>query len=151
MSEKIEVTVNGTVYTVEIEGPAADGVPMQVRVNGRPYTVRLGKPVQARAESVQEEEPPAPARPEVWPGPEPPRVETAGDGEGHRVTAQMPGKILSVAVKVGDRVRARDTLATREAMKMEMTIAAPVAGTVREVLVEVGQSVGYGDLLFVLA
>ncbi|MDI7276276.1 MAG: biotin/lipoyl-binding protein, partial [Anaerolineae bacterium] len=58
---------------------------------------------------------------------------------------------LSVAVKVGDGVRARDALATMEAMKMEMTIAAPVAGTVREVLVEVGQSVGYGDLLFVLA
>ncbi|MCL6431179.1 MAG: acetyl-CoA carboxylase biotin carboxyl carrier protein subunit, partial [Anaerolineae bacterium] len=74
----------------------------------------------------------------------------ARDGEGHRVTAQMPGKILSVAVKVGDSVGVRDALATMEAMKMEMTIAAPVAGTVREVLVEAGQSVGYGDVLFVL-
>lgn len=151
MSEKIEVTVNGTVYTVEIEGPAVDGVPMQVRVNGRPYTVRLGKPVRVAAQPEPEDEAPAPTRPEAWQAPEPPAAEAAGDGEGHRVTAQMPGKILSVAVKVGDGVRARDALATMEAMKMEMTIAAPVAGTVREVLVEVGQSVGYGDLLFVLA
>lgn len=150
MSEKVVVTVNGTVYTVEIEGAPTNGAPLQVRVNGRPYTVTVGRPVEARGEKAVETAA-APQRAE--PKPEPPQGTGAPvrDGEGHRVTAQMPGKILSVVVKVGDAVAERDALATMEAMKMEMTIAAPVAGTVREVLVEAGQSVGYGDLLFVLA
>jgi biotin carboxyl carrier protein len=149
MSEKIVVTVNGTVYTVEIEGAPTNGAPVQVRVNGRPYTVSVGRPAEPRVEKAVEAAAPAEhvdARPEPGQG----AGAAARDGEGHRITAQMPGKILSVVVKVGDTVAERDALATMEAMKMEMTIAAPVAGTVREVLVEAGQSVGYGDLLFVL-
>ncbi|MCL6430077.1 MAG: hypothetical protein K6V36_04345, partial [Anaerolineae bacterium] len=68
MSEKIQVTVNGTVYTVEIESMAANGTPMQVRVNGRPYTVTVGGPVVAREEKASET-PAPPKRTQAEPAP----------------------------------------------------------------------------------
>jgi biotin carboxyl carrier protein len=57
------------------------------------------------------------------------------------VTVPMVGKIVSVSVKVGDRVQENDQIAVLEAMKMEMPIVAPVGGVVKEVLVKGGQEV----------
>jgi acetyl-CoA carboxylase biotin carboxyl carrier protein len=57
------------------------------------------------------------------------------------VTVPMVGKIVSVSVKVGDRVEENDTVAVLEAMKMEMPIVAPVSGVVKEVCVSAGQEV----------
>jgi len=53
----------------------------------------------------------------------------------------MVGKIVSVTVKVGDKVAENDQVAVLEAMKMEMPIVAPVGGTVKEVKVAPGQEV----------
>jgi biotin carboxyl carrier protein len=53
----------------------------------------------------------------------------------------MVGKIVKVDVKVGDKVNEDDQVAILEAMKMEMPIVAPAAGTVKEILVEAGQEV----------
>ena len=60
---------------------------------------------------------------------------------GTPVTVPMVGKIVSVSVKVGDRVKEDDQIAVLEAMKMEMPIVAPVGGTVKEVHVAGGQEV----------
>jgi len=57
------------------------------------------------------------------------------------VTAPMLGKIISVSVEVGDKVKEDDQVAVLEAMKMEMPIVAPVAGTVKEIRVAPGQEV----------
>ncbi|MCJ7641067.1 MAG: acetyl-CoA carboxylase biotin carboxyl carrier protein subunit [Desulfobacterales bacterium] len=57
------------------------------------------------------------------------------------VTVPMVGKIVSVTVKVGDKVAENDQVAVLEAMKMEMPIVAPVGGTVKEVKVAPGQEV----------
>ena len=54
--------------------------------------------------------------------------------EGGRLTAPMPGKVVSFAVKAGDAVTKGQALAVMEAMKMEHTIAAPVDGVVAELL-----------------
>ncbi|MEP6965164.1 MAG: acetyl/propionyl/methylcrotonyl-CoA carboxylase subunit alpha, partial [Polaromonas sp.] len=54
--------------------------------------------------------------------------------EGGRLTAPMPGKILSFSVKAGDKVTKGQPLAVMEAMKMEHTIAAPADGVVEELL-----------------
>jgi len=48
---------------------------------------------------------------------------------GGRLTAPMPGKVISFAVKAGDKVTQGQVLAVMEAMKMEHTIAAPGDGT----------------------
>jgi acetyl-CoA carboxylase biotin carboxyl carrier protein len=57
------------------------------------------------------------------------------------VTVPMVGKIVSVSVKVGDRVQENDQVAVLEAMKMEMPLVAPVGGVVKQVLVSAGQEV----------
>ena len=55
------------------------------------------------------------------------------------VTVPMVGKIVSVSVKVGDKVNEDDQVAVLEAMKMEMPIVAPLTGTVKEICVAAGQ------------
>lgn len=70
-----------------------------------------------------------------------------GAAAGGVVKAQMPGKILQVSVKAGDRVQAGDNLLLMESMKMELTMDAPVAGTVAKVEVSAEQMVAQGDLL----
>jgi 3-methylcrotonyl-CoA carboxylase alpha subunit len=61
-----------------------------------------------------------------------------------RLTAPMPGKVVSFAVKAGDKVSKGQALAVMEAMKMEHTIAAPADGTVAEVLYAPGDQVAEG-------
>jgi acetyl-CoA carboxylase biotin carboxyl carrier protein len=57
------------------------------------------------------------------------------------VTVPMVGKIVSVSVKVGDKIKEDDQVAVLEAMKMEMPVVAPVTGTIKEVCVAAGQEV----------
>ncbi len=68
-----------------------------------------------------------------------------------RLTAPMPGKVVSFAVKAGDAVKAGQALAVMEAMKMEHTIAAPNDGTVAELLYAPGDQVAEGAELLTLA
>ncbi len=60
------------------------------------------------------------------------------------LNAPMPGKVLSFAVQVGQLVSAGQALAVLEAMKMEHTIAAPIDGTVAELLYAPGDQVNEG-------
>ncbi|MGV0985771.1 MAG: acetyl/propionyl/methylcrotonyl-CoA carboxylase subunit alpha [Limnohabitans sp.] len=71
--------------------------------------------------------------------------------EGGRLTAPMPGKVVSFAVKAGDKVKAGQALAVMEAMKMEHTISAPQDGTVAELLYALGDQVTEGAELLKLA
>jgi 3-methylcrotonyl-CoA carboxylase alpha subunit len=76
----------------------------------------------------------------------------AGDAqaEGGRLTAPMPGKVVSFAVKAGDSVKRGQTLAVMDAMKMEHTIAAPIDGVVAELLYAPGDQVTEGAELLKL-
>lgn len=71
--------------------------------------------------------------------------------EGGRLTAPMPGKVVSFAVKAGDKVSKGQPLAVMEAMKMEHTIAAPADGTVQELLYAPGDQVSEGAELLKIA
>ncbi len=85
-----------------------------------------------------------------------------GDAEGPAVGAgrvahgpvevrpPMPGRIVKVAVRAGDRVARHGPLVVLEAMKMQNEIPAPVSGVVREVRVREGQGVLASDVLVVL-
>ncbi len=78
----------------------------------------------------------------------------AGDAqaEGGRLTAPMPGKVVSFAVKVGDHVKLGQPLALLDAMKMEHMIAAPADGMVAELLYAPGDQVAEGaELLRLVA
>jgi 3-methylcrotonyl-CoA carboxylase alpha subunit len=72
-------------------------------------------------------------------------------GEAGRLTAPMPGKVVSFAVKAGDRVSKGQALAVMEAMKMEHTIAAPADGVVQELLYAPGDQVTEGAELLKMA
>jgi 3-methylcrotonyl-CoA carboxylase alpha subunit len=75
-------------------------------------------------------------------------------GEAHaeagRLTAPMPGKVMSFAVKAGDKVSKGQALAVMEAMKMEHTIVAPADGVVAELMFAPGDQVTEGAELLTL-
>lgn len=121
MIKKYNITVNGSLYEVEVE--------------------ELGG-----VESIAA--PTAAAAPKAAPKAKPTAPKPSG-GAG-AVNAPMPGTILSVDVKVGDVVKAGDTLCILEAMKMENEIVAPVDATVKGVHVNKGDTVANGDLLITL-
>jgi 3-methylcrotonyl-CoA carboxylase alpha subunit len=117
------------------------------------FTARLdGQPVSARFE--------------IWPSR---GALVAAQGETHLITeynpaaqadaleagaailAPMPGKVLSVAVKPGDRVKKGQTLVVLEAMKMEHALAAPRDGVVEAVNAAAGAQVSDGAALVVLS
>jgi pyruvate carboxylase len=72
-------------------------------------------------------------------------------GNTRHVAAPMPGKVISVVVKVGDTVTRGSILVTLEAMKMEASVCADMGGTVAEVLVQPGIEVDAKTLLVVLS
>ncbi len=126
---KTNVTVNGNVYTVETEAPAAPAP----------------KPAAApKAEAPK----PAPA-PAAAPAP---KVEApkAAPTAGVQVKSPLPGSIIKVLVSEGQAVKKGDTLLTLESMKMENAIMAEADGTVKQIAVTPGQNVMQDDLLIVL-
>ena len=81
------------------------------------------------------------------------RLAHAGESHGEvgRLTAPMPGKVVSFSVQVGDKVSKGQALAVMEAMKMEHTIAAPADGVVQELLYAPGDQVTEGAELLKIA
>ena len=68
----------------------------------------------------------------------------------HRLESLVTGTVWKVERQVGDAVAAGDTLLILESMKMEIPIEAPVAGTLKELLVIEGESVTEGQVLVLL-
>ena len=66
---------------------------------------------------------------------------------GKTIEAPLPGRIVDICVKVGDKVKRGDTIAILEAMKMENSMTSNYEGTVKQILVEVGQAVAAGTIL----
>ena len=66
------------------------------------------------------------------------------------LVAPMPGKVIEVKVKKGDKVKAGDTLIIIEAMKMEHSIKATENGRVAKLMVSLNQQVDNGATLLVL-
>lgn len=79
-----------------------------------------------------------------------PNKHTVAPSQGIPVMAPMVGTILQVLVKPGQNVRKGDQLFILEAMKMENEIVAPEDGSVREILVNVNDSVESNQTLLLL-
>lgn len=65
----------------------------------------------------------------------------------NKVVSPLPGRVIDVRVKVGDKVTANDDVVVIEAMKMENSIPAGVAGTVARICVNVGDTVAENAVL----
>jgi pyruvate carboxylase subunit B len=59
----------------------------------------------------------------------------------------MPGTIVDVLVKEGDKVNAGDPVVVAEAMKMETEIQAPIEGTVKKIHIAKGDTVNPDEVL----
>ena len=125
--KKFNVTVNGTVYEVEVNevGGAAPVAAAPKAAAPAPKAAPAAAPAPAAAAA------PVPAGAET-------------------VRCPMPGKILSVAVTAGQAVKKGDLLCILEAMKMQNEIYAPHDATVSEVRVAANQTVATGEALVVL-
>jgi biotin carboxyl carrier protein len=139
------IKVNGTTYEVAIDDPFAS--PIVATVNGQPYVAEM---VAGVTQVVPAATPVVPLADPVRPAPQAAAAPPLAAPEGATISAQMPGKILAVAVKVGDRVEAGTEVLTLEAMKMAMAVKATAGGVVREVRVSAGQAVKYGEVLLVV-
>ena len=117
-----EVTVNGTVFQVEIE--KQETVKKKPVVTPRSAATATGAAVSASKPAA------APA--------------SAGTTV---VKSPLPGSIVKVMVQAGQDIKKGDTLLTMESMKMENVIASEVTGKVKSVLVQPGQNVMQDDKL----
>ena len=126
--KKYNITVNGTAYEVCVEEVGATA--------SAPVFVQA--PVAAPA--------PVAAAPAAAPAP----VAQAVSSEGTTIPSPMPGSIISVAVSVGQAVKAGDLLIVLEAMKMENDIVAPCDGVVKSINAPKGTSVNTDDVLAVI-
>ncbi len=79
-----------------------------------------------------------------------PVAPAAAAGEGTPVPAPMPGNIISIDVKVGDAVAEDQAVAVMEAMKMNVEIVTPCAGTVKQIVVEKGAVVATSDAIMII-
>ena len=70
-----------------------------------------------------------------------------GNASANVILAPMPGKILRVDAKTGDKVSVGQVLVVMEAMKMEYTLASAIVSTVEEVGCQAGAQVKLGQML----
>ena len=131
---KYKVTLRGKTYEIEVEKGEAMLLNEYEAIAPAPAA-----PVAAAAPAA-----PAPAPSAAPSGAAAPSV--AGDV----VAAPMPGTIVNVKASAGQGVKKGDVLIVLEAMKMENEIVAPRDGTVAEVLVQRGVTVGTDAPLVVL-
>ena len=144
------IVVNGKPFLVEVRERAGDVA--RVLVDGQPKEVQL-LGVQATLAMPMHSAPASPAARAATetPAATAPSLVTARTAvAGERVTAPLPGKIMSVAVKPGNLVHKGDELCMIEAMKMGNSIRSQLDGTIQEVLVSPGDSVAFGNPLFVI-
>jgi len=71
----------------------------------------------------------------------------AEDGNENHIGAPMPGLVVSVAVKEGDKVERGDVLCSIEAMKMETSVLAEKDGIIKSIVTSAGTQVDTKDLL----
>jgi len=131
--KKYNITVNGKTYEVEVE-----------EIGGNIASSMSTPAPKTDATSVKKET----AQPK--PASKPKTTTPKAPAGGIKVDAPMPGTIISIKAKPGDKVEKGDVIMILEAMKMENEILAPEAGTIATIDVVEGASVDTGVLLATL-
>lgn len=152
--KKYVFNVDNQDYTVEILN--VENGYAQVSVNNEVVNIRikdgLSQPVAAQsvaaAPVAQPEVAAAPAKAEA-PAPAPVKNEApvAGGKVANTLRSPLPGILLSVKVKVGDRVKVGDDLVVLDAMKMENLVTSEVDGVVLSIKANNGEAVMQDQVL----
>jgi biotin carboxyl carrier protein len=127
--KKLQVTVNGTKYDVEVEMIQDDG--QQVAYQQPVYQQA---PVSAPAVAPR----PAPTAPVA------PATSGSGDSE---LKSPLAGLVVDIKANIGDSVKKGQPVIILEAMKMETNVNAPKDGKVKEIRVKKGDNVLFGQVM----
>ena len=123
----VEARVDGEIYYVEVESPEPPVTPARARRGRRPPSRTLPPAFPRGGASVSSFDP--------------------SDGV---LRSPMPGRVIAIRVRPGDRVAAGDEVCVVEAMKMEQSIRAARDGVVKEIYVQPMDSVSANDALIEL-
>jgi len=117
MTETRKVIVDGTEFEVLIDG---EGTSWSATVEGKTFQIEI---------------------PDAAPMAKKKRSGSGKKKKSGTVSANIPGKVVTVEVNVGDEVVEGQVILILEAMKMQNEIQAPVSGTVISVSCEEGQAI----------
>ncbi len=141
--KQFKYTIAGKEYEVEIVDINEETNVASVKVNGEDFEVGMEKPAdETEKPKVTLGKPVAEESDDT--------TTTANVNTANAIKAPLPGTITSINVKVGDDVKAGDTLLVLEAMKMANNIEAEKDGKVTAICVKAGQSVMEDDALVVI-
>ncbi|WP_109486209.1 biotin/lipoyl-containing protein [Occallatibacter savannae] len=124
---------------------------LRIKIDGRTYEAEVE--ILDSAESAPEYPPYPPAEPTFIPASLPNSVahvvpEQSSDKE---CRSPVMGLVIKVNVEVGQPVQAEEVVIVLESMKMEMQIAAPASGVVKNIFVSQGRAVKVNELMLELA
>ena len=143
--------INGNEYSVaiiDLEGNTAavevNGVSYQVDILTEGFTAAPARPAAKPAPAA------APAAPQPIAPAAAPAAEPAPAGKGTAVQSPLPGVILDIKVAVGDTVKAGQTVAILEAMKMENSINAECDGVITAIKVAKGDNILEGSDIVII-
>lgn len=125
---------------------------LRITLEGRSYDVTV-QVLDGQAAPVAAPAPVAAAPVAAAPAPvaAAPAPAAAPAGEGTPVKSPMAGLLLKLSVKVGDTVAVGQEIGILEAMKMESSLPATVAGKVTAVLAKQGDSLAEGQTVVTIA
>jgi glutaconyl-CoA/methylmalonyl-CoA decarboxylase subunit gamma len=144
---KQKLTINNQAYEVEIEDINAR--PVIVHVDGIRFEVMPEKQSQASPKNEADKRIESESyKPNSTPVPAPsPNLALSGNS----LTSPLPGTVVKIFVKAGDKVEAGQVVLVIEAMKMKNSIRSTYSGVVGDVLVNEGQSVAHKQPLIKFA
>ena len=117
MSDSRKIIVDGEEFQVELE---QDGEMWKATVEGKTFEIKV---------------------PNAGPAPKQRRSSGGKSKKSGKVTANIPGKVVTVEVKVGQVVEEGQVVMILEAMKMQNEIQAPISGKIVEINCHSGESI----------
>jgi biotin carboxyl carrier protein len=144
VGDRWKITLDG--QPVDADAVEITSTTLSLLLEGQSYEVRLSPSPDGglKIQTALQEFTADVADPRAWRG----RRHGTLDVEGRQqVVAPMPGKVVRVLVKAGDKVEAGQGLLVVEAMKMQNEIRSPKGGTVERLHVKEGQPVNAGEVL----
>ena len=140
--KKFKFTISGNQYEVEVQSFENDKA--QVVVNGTQYEVDVEREKEEAKPVIAPRPKAAPASSAAHAAP------AAGDANGVKAVAPLPGTIMQIFVNVGDEVKRGDKILMYEAMKMENNFLAEVDGVIKDIKVKVGDNILQGAVLAII-